>query len=96
VWTDLDFHIALYPYQRHLYASTRAQLVNRSGKTVRELHFTLPSDMDSLRITLPGATLKKDDQRLNYRIYTLARPMQPGDTLAIRLRATKESKGIEK
>ncbi|MEY4106055.1 MAG: hypothetical protein RL181_397 [Bacteroidota bacterium] len=95
VWTDLDFHIALYPYQRHLYASTRAQLVNRSGKTVRELHFTLPSDIDSLRISIPGATLKKDDQRLNYRIYALARPMQPGDTLAIRLRATKESKGIE-
>ncbi|MFZ4560806.1 MAG: M1 family aminopeptidase [Saprospiraceae bacterium] len=95
VWTDLDFHIALYPYQRHLYASTHAQLVNRSGKTVRELHFTLPSDIDSLRISIPGATLKKDDQRLNYRIYALARPMQPGDTLAIRLRATKESKGIE-
>ena len=95
VWTDLDFHIALYPYQRHLYASTRAQLVNRSGKTVRELHFTLPSNMDSLRISIPGATLKKDDQRLNYRIYALARPMQPGDTLSIRLRASKESKGIE-
>lgn len=95
VWTDLDFHIALYPYQRHLYADTRAQLLNRSGQSIRELHFTLPTDMDSLRISIPGATLKKDDQRLNYRIYTLARPMQPGDTLAIRLRATKESKGIE-
>ena len=95
VWTDLDFHIALYPYQRHLYANTRALLVNQSGKAVRELHFTLPTNMDSLRIDIPGATLKRDDQRLNYRIYALAQPMQPGDTLSLRLRASKESKGIE-
>jgi ABC-2 type transport system permease protein len=95
VWTELDFRIEIFPYERNLFASTRATLVNRSGKAVSELHFTLPTDMDKLEINIPGAILRKDDNRLKYRIYRLERPLAAGDSLEITVKGEKLTKGFE-
>lgn len=94
-WSELDFRIDIFPYERNLFTNTRAKLVNRSGKAVRELHFTLPTEMDKLEITIPGAVLRKDDKRLKYRIYRLKQPMAAGDSLEITVKAEKLSKGFE-
>jgi len=95
VWTELDFRIDIFPNERNLIANTRAKLVNRSGKTVRDLHFTLPTDMTKLEIAVPGAILHKDDKQLYYRIYRLERPMAAGDSLEIVVKAEKWTKGFE-
>jgi len=94
-WVALDYNIALDPYSRDMTIRTQAVLVNKSGEAIEALHFTLPSLGDSMRIDIPGSELTLDDERLSYRIYTLAQPMQPGDSLTINLSASAKTRGFE-
>lgn len=94
-WISLDYHIDIYPYDRDLFVTVNGLIVNKSQEAIPELHFTVPNMPDSLRIEIPGASIKSDDIRLNYRIYEMEKPIQPGDTLPIRIVVTKETKGFE-
>lgn len=94
-WIDLDYQIDIHPYDRDLFVTVEALLLNKSEENIPEIHFSLPTMPDTLTIDIPGASLKLDDKRLNYRVYSLAKPMQPGDTLPISLKVSKVSKGFE-
>ncbi|MCC5928909.1 MAG: hypothetical protein JJU28_06660 [Cyclobacteriaceae bacterium] len=100
-WVKLDYHIDIYPYERDLYVSIDALAVNKSAEEIRELHFNLPSvynaqiDRDTMLIEIPNATLTLDDKRLAYRIYTLEQPLAPGDSLPVKMRTVKLTKGFE-
>lgn len=94
-WVALDYAIDLEPYSRDMTVRTKAVLVNKSAEAIPALHFTLPSLGDSLHIDIPGSVLTLDDERLQYRIYTLAQPMQPGDSLHITVRAAAKTRGFE-
>lgn len=94
-WIDLRYSIELYPAERQLYAHVKGLVVNKSQSEIREIHFNLPPMMDSLEISIAGAKIVVDDKRLKYRIYRLAKPMSPGDTLSIVTRGHSIAKGFE-
>lgn len=94
-WISLNYEIDLYPETRDLKYKVKTLITNKSGKPIGELHFTLPDLPDTLAINIPGATLKLNDKKHRYRIYTLAAPMQPGDTMALEIAGEYISKGFE-
>lgn len=94
-WVSLDYQIDIHPYDRDLFVTVNGLIVNKSQEDIPELHFTMPNMPDTLRIEIPGSSVKVDDKRLNYRIYEMEKPIQPGDTLPIRIVVSKETKGFE-
>ena len=90
-----DFHINIFPEQRSLSADVFSEIVNKSGQPVTEIHFTLPQVPDTLIVNIPGATMTLDDKVLYYRIYKLAQPLAPGDSLAINFHISRYTRGFE-
>jgi len=94
-WVSLDYQIDIDPYGRNLYISASGTVVNRTDKAIPALHFTLPSEMDTMDIDIAGAKMTSIDKRLFYRIYQLDKPLAPGDSMTIRVRTRKETRGFE-
>jgi ABC-type transport system involved in multi-copper enzyme maturation permease subunit len=94
-WVKIDFDINLFPYQRDLFYSANALIVNKSNEEISEFHFTMPYDIKNLQIDIPNITLKEDDKRLKYRIYTLSEPMKPGDTLPVKITGEYVTHGFQ-
>lgn len=91
----LNYTIDIMPYERNLKVGIDAWAVNKSGKEIKDIHFTIPGALDSITISIDGATLKLRDNKLYYRIYTLAKPMAPGDSIRISIQAHKNTVGFE-
>lgn len=94
-WVKFDYQIDIHPYERDLFVRVNALIVNKTDESISEIHYSMPRMPDILDIQIPGASLKLDDKRLAYRIYSLAKPMQPGDTLEVKIVAEKVTKGFE-
>ncbi len=90
-----NYIIDLMPNERSMKANVEAWARNISNKTISELHFTLPQIPDSVDIIINDSKLKLDDTRLNYRIYTLAKPLQPNDSILIVFKVSRITKGFE-
>lgn len=90
-----DYKIDLIPENRSFKANVSGWVRNISNKTISELHFNMPKLADSVQIEIPNAKLKVNDGKLGYRIYSLAKPMQPNDSLKINFVLAKEIKGFE-
>ncbi len=90
-----NYVIDLMPQQRSLKAMVDAWARNISGKPISEIHFTMPQVTDSVKITISGSKLKLCDYKLNYRIYSLDKPLQPGDSMHIRVDVSRLTKGFE-
>lgn len=94
-WVSLNYEIDIFPYERDLFISVDALIVNKSTESISEIHFVMPTLPDTFSIEVPGMQLKTDDKRLRYRIYTLDKPMMPGDTLPVKMEMSTISKGFE-
>lgn len=94
-WTHFDYNIGIYPEARRLTVHARAGLRNIHAVPINAVHFTLPSTMDSMKIDIPGAKLVLNDNRLDYRIYTLAQPLKPGDSLPVTITTWYAAKAFE-
>ena len=94
-WIDLQYAIEVYPEQRNLFVDVKGHLLNKTNEVIRDVHFNIPTSLDSLVIDIPGAKITLNDTRLKYRIYRLSRPMMPGDTLPIHTRGHYIAKGFE-
>ena len=90
-----NYAIDLMPSHRSMKASVNAWARNISTQPVSELHFSLPQIPDSVKIEINGSKLKLNDTRLHYRIYTLATPMQPKDSLLVHFEVSRITKGFE-
>ena len=90
-----NYNIDLMPAERSMRASVDAWARNTSNQPISELHFTLSPIPDSAIITIAGSTLKLNDKRLAYRIYTLAKPLLPNDSIYIKMDISKINKGFE-
>ncbi|HMK06609.1 MAG TPA: M1 family aminopeptidase, partial [Flavobacterium sp.] len=90
-----NYHIAIMPEKRSMTAKTEAWARNISATPIKELHFTMPELTDSININIPGAKIKRNDKRLHYRIYTLAKPLAPNDSIKINFDLKKFSNGFE-
>ena len=90
-----DYVIDLMPYERSMKASIDAWARNISNQPITELHFTMPQIPDSVNVIIKGSTLKLDDTRLDYRIYALAAPLKPNDSIQIRFDVSRITRGFE-
>lgn len=94
-WYSFDYQIDLDPYERNMKVLANAWVRNISGKPISEIYFNLPEEGEDLKITIPGSKVKSDDKRLKFRIVTLDRPMQPGDSLPVQVSFQAISHGFE-
>lgn len=90
-----NYAIDIMPEQRSVTANVEAWAKNISTTSISELHFTMPSLSDSVKIVVPSSKLKFNDKRLHYRIYTLDKPLAPNDSIKINFSLWKLTKGFE-
>lgn len=92
---SLKHKIDLFPKERNLTTYSEMLVRNESTKPIKELHFTLPTLADSLKIEIKGAKLSLKDDYTGYIIYTLTKPLMPSDTLLICYKNSYFNKGFE-
>lgn len=90
-----DYNIAIMPEKRSITAKVEAWAKNTSATPIKDLHFTMPQLTDSIKITIPGATLKLNNKRLYYRIYALKQALAPNDSIKITIDLWKLTQGFE-
>ncbi|NUY81047.1 hypothetical protein HUK80_09090 [Flavobacterium sp. MAH-1] len=90
-----DYQIDLQPENRSMTAKVTAWAHNVSNKPISELHFTMPDLTDSIEMKIPNAKIKLKEQRLLYRVYSLDKPLQPGDSIKFEVNLTKVNRGFE-
>jgi ABC-2 type transport system permease protein len=94
-FSKINYMINMIPEDRSMTATIEAWAVNKSNQPINAVHFTLPALSDSVIISIKGATPTLRDDRLKYRIYTLATPMQPGDSIGITVNTYQLTRGFE-
>ncbi|HPF91087.1 MAG TPA: ABC transporter permease, partial [Flavobacteriales bacterium] len=94
-YTDIAFTIDLDPHQRILHSVARITVKNKSGAAIDSLHLIMNSSGIVQEVDIPGATLVLNDERVDYRIYRLERPLQPGEELHFTATADHVPKGFE-
>lgn len=78
--TAIDLRLDLYPEQRHVRAAGRLDLVNRTGEAIGELFVEFPHAPQQRSFHLDrGGRLRRDDRRHGVCLYTLDRPLAPGE-----------------
>jgi len=90
-----NYAIDLMPYERSMTARIEAWARNISDKPISELHFTMPQLTDSVKIAIAGSKMKLRDNRLMYRIFSLDKPLKPGDSIKVNIDLWKIQKGFE-
>lgn len=95
-WIKMDFDVEIYPESRSTTITVDGTLKNKTATPIKEVHFTLPAlpKRGSVEITISGATLTMEEERV-YRIYTLAQPLQPGQTIAVNITSSVNTQGFE-
>jgi ABC-2 type transport system permease protein len=90
-----DYAIDLIPENRSMKANISSWVRNISTETISEIHFNIPTLSDTTEVVIAGAKLKLNDTKLDYRIYKLAKPMLPNDSLQIVYKVDKTTKGFQ-
>ncbi len=80
--TAADLRVELYPERREATVRGTYRLVNETGTTIDTLHVATSLQIVTESVTFDQATepVRVDDD-LGHRVYRLARPLLPGDTL---------------
>ena len=92
---SINYRIDIFPAERNLFAKIEAWAKNNSNDTIKELHFTMPLNCDSITISIQDAKLKLKDEKLKYRIYQLRKPLAPLDSIKIDVNVAWFTKGFE-
>ncbi len=94
--TSAKYFIDLEPYERNLSTKTDLVLKNKTDQPIDSLHLTYATSGIRLRqVELPGAAVVLNDSLLGYRIYRLAQPLRPGDSLTMTVKSAYASRGFE-
>ncbi|MEZ4806005.1 MAG: M1 family aminopeptidase [Flavobacteriales bacterium] len=94
-YTDIAFTIDLDPHQRILHSVARITVKNKSAVPIDSLHLNMNSAGIVQEVDIPGASLVLNDERVDYRIYKLARPLLPGEELRFTATADHVPEGFE-
>jgi ABC-2 type transport system permease protein len=92
--TSVRYDIDLFPESRALILKASQVIRNKSTAPVADLYITYDSDF-SLDLAIEGATLAREDRRLNFRTYRLQPPMRPGEERQMRYTLGYHAKGFE-
>ena len=94
VVTDVSHYIDIFPQERNLFVKADLVLKNKHSNPISELHFQLSEGLDQ-KIEIPGATLKLDDEKFGYQIYSLESPLMPDSSMTVHIESDYISKGFE-
>jgi len=92
--TAIRYDIEVYPERRAIVLRGDQEIVNKHTAPLAEMHVVIDRDFEN-EIQIDGARLEKNDMRLQYRIYKLEPPMQPGEKRRMRYKLSREPKGVE-
>ena len=91
---DVQADVDIYPYQRKMDARVVWQLANESDVPIDRLYWTLNPAAEIHEWNLPPHEVELDDERLNFRILKLNRPLEAGETFEISFALTVEPQGF--
>lgn len=94
-YTDIAFTIDLDPPNRTLRSVATVVVRNKGNAPIDSLHLNMGGGGIEQDVRIDGAELVLNDERVDYRIYELAKPLQPGEDLRFTVIATCEPKGFE-
>jgi len=82
--TDVTLHVDLFPYTRSLHATGAYILKNKTTAAIDSVHVLLQASVKiaSMSFNRPSQ-LVMNDSVVAYRIYRLAQPLQPGESITL-------------
>ncbi|MBI2214531.1 MAG: hypothetical protein HYU52_12870 [Acidobacteria bacterium] len=80
---DVKADVDLFPAERDANIRGSYLLKNKTAAPIGELHLWLSPLVKGRTIVVPGAKVRESDAKFGYTIYTLAKPMQPGETMTL-------------
>ncbi len=92
--TDIVYTIEIFPSKRGTTIESDLLVKNKNQTAIDTLHFSFSKDMNH-KVEIPGATLVLEDERLEFMSYKLNEPLQPGDSLRMKMTASYFQKGFE-
>jgi hypothetical protein len=90
----VTLNVELFPREAKAITTGTYELENRSGQTITELHLVTMTNLRIEQVDLPGATLKTDNSQWGHRIYTLGRPLEPGQRLQLGFKTVLHEPGF--
>jgi len=95
--TSTELEVELHPERREARVRGVHQLVNRTARPIDAIHVAVSAvddvETDAIELDRPARATLVDDE-LGYRMYTLARPLQPGESLRMTWSLRYEPRGF--
>ena len=93
--TDVQLNVDIFPYERGLHTAGTFVLKNKSTHAIDSVHVLLPSSVKINTLAFSRQSqLQLNDSDYAYRIYKLAQPLQPGDTMTLSFNLDVVTKGF--
>jgi aminopeptidase N len=94
--TDVKLNLDLFPAERGLHSAGTYILQNKTALPIDSIHVVILRSVkvNSVALSHP-ASLVYTDTSVAYRIFRLAQPLQPGDTVTLAFNVDLVSKGFE-
>jgi ABC-2 type transport system permease protein len=95
ILTAANLHVEIYPDKGAADVRGTYRLVNKNTAVINSIHLATASEVETGEISFDRpATLTVEDEELNYRIYTLKEPLQPGDSMNLNFEVHYKSQGF--
>jgi ABC-2 type transport system permease protein len=93
--TDVKLNVDIFPYTCGMHSDGTFILKNKSTSTIDSVHIYVPSEIkiQALGFSRPSQ-LMLNDSEYAYRIYKLAQPLLPGDTMTLAFSVDMVTKGF--
>jgi len=92
--TDVTLEVDMYPEERRVDVRGDLVLMNKSDEPIVEVHLTLDRWLDVSEVVMAGASCEIEDTELCYRIYELASPLEPGESVELAYSASITNPGF--
>ncbi len=92
--TSVKYEIDIFPETRNAEMRGDQIIENRTNTPIAELHIVRDRNFKT-DVELEGVKLSTDDIEHGYRIYTLDKPMQPGESRRMKFKVVSQTRGFE-
>jgi ABC-2 type transport system permease protein len=86
--------VQLYPEEVRADTTGSYVIENRTAQPLDRVHVRWIRPLEMLELDVGAATLEKDYEQFNYRIYRLTTPMAPGEQRTLRFKTRLEERGF--
>ncbi|NRD23291.1 hypothetical protein HNV10_08560 [Winogradskyella litoriviva] len=92
--TDAKYYIDIFPNKRDIHVKADIKLTNESNQAIDSLHFFNKEGWDT-KLNIPNAKPVYKDSTYLYTIYKLSKPLQPGQSIVMKLDNKFITKGFK-